>query len=71
MADAKRKTRIGRVNTLAGIFAEMARVYRAAARGEMETEKGTRLVYMLREMRESLKATEVEERLRVLEASVK
>jgi len=64
----QRKIRIGRLNTLGGILVEMARVYRECRREELDSLEGFRLVAMLKEMRESLKATEIEDRIRALEA---
>ncbi len=63
----KTKTRIGRLNTVGGVVGEMARVYRQARRGELDTVDGSRLVNMLREIRVALEMSELERRLEALE----
>ena len=46
----------------------MRRVYRLAARDEMETKKASRLIYMLTQMRAALEVATLEDRVAMLEA---
>ncbi len=60
-----------RLNTLAGILKEQARIYRRALQGKMATEEATRFTYMLTQVRvtiESISIIEVQERMAALEA---
>lgn len=63
----KAKLRIGRLDSVGGVVREMAKVYREARRGELKTEEGTRLIYMLREIRGALEGSELERRVAELE----
>ena len=44
----KAKIRIGTLVTSGDVKTEIARVYRQARRGQLDTSEGTKLVYMLR-----------------------
>lgn len=59
--------RVGRLNTLDGVLKEMAAVYREARRGQMETPKASKLMYMLSQMRQTVEVQAIEVRLRALE----
>ncbi len=48
------KVRIGPLDSVGGLITEMAKVYRHARRGELETTEATRLVFMLRSMRQAI-----------------
>ena len=67
MSDRKRKIRIGHLNTVGGVVAELGRVYRHARRGEMDMSEAKSLVYCLRELRCALEAGDIERRLDELE----
>lgn len=64
----KAKMRIGRLNTVGGVVAELGRVYRQARRAELDLGDATRLAMILREIRCALEATEIERRIEALEA---
>lgn len=66
-SERQRNIRIGPLDTVGGVVTEMGRVYREARRGEMKTEKASRLVYMLTQLRAALETGVIEERLRRLE----
>lgn len=62
-------TRAGpiRLTTADDIRVEMAKVYRAAKRGQMPTQDATRLVYILGEMRKAIELDVIEQRVQELE----
>ncbi|MDA0652758.1 MAG: hypothetical protein O3C49_05710 [Proteobacteria bacterium] len=66
---AERKVRIGNLDRLSGVLAEMGKLYRCARREEIDTLDASRLVSMLAEMRRVLEVADIEPRLRALEAS--
>jgi hypothetical protein len=53
--------RVGHLLSLAGIMREMANVYRECRTGKTSPELGCKLVYMLRELRETVGALELSE----------
>ncbi len=62
---------IGKLSTIIGIRKEMARVYRDSRRGDIKTNEGSKLVYMLKMVGESIKDQQVDElagRIEKLEA---
>jgi len=63
----KIKIRVGPLVTSGDVKTEIARVYRQARRGQLDTSEGTRLVYMLRVLLTAIETTDVERRLDVLE----
>jgi len=63
----KAKIRIGPLVTSGDVKTEIARVYRQARRGQLDTSEGTKLVYMLRVLLTAIETTDVERRLDVLE----
>ena len=67
MAERKRKIRIGHLNTVGGVVAELGKVYRHARRGEMDMGEAKILTYVLRELRCALEAGDIERRLEELE----
>jgi hypothetical protein len=57
------------LDTLAGVRAEMARLYRLALNGRIRSDELTRLVFVLKEIRACLEAeilTDVQQRLALL-----
>jgi len=57
------------LDTLAGVRAEMARLYRLALNGRIRSDELTRLIYALKEIRTCLEAellTDVQQRLALL-----
>lgn len=71
MTTAKEKIRIGHLDTIGGVLKELARVYREARRGQLATDEAGRLVTVLREMRCCIEGSEMEMRVRALEARTK
>ena len=67
MLEGKRKPRIGRLDNVGGVITEMSRVYRLAARDELDDKKAARLVGMLAEIRRALELGEMERRIAALE----
>jgi hypothetical protein len=53
--------RVGHLLNLAGIMREMANVYRECRTGKTSPELGCKLIYMLRELRETVGALELSE----------
>ena len=64
----KRKTRIGPLDSVAAVRRELGRVYRKARNGDIDTADLRAFVYCLRELRESLVASDLEARIESLEA---
>jgi ribosome maturation protein Sdo1 len=60
MDEKKRKLRIGPITSLAGIADEMRKVYRAARRGDISPEAGTKFIYMLTHQRSIIEAIAAE-----------
>lgn len=59
-----------RLGTADDIRLEMARVYRDMKSGRIETQDGTRLVYVLGELRKAYETTIIERRMQVLEQGI-
>ncbi len=53
--------------TLPAIARELGRVYRAMRRGELPTQDGTRLAYVLRQLSDVLALLQLEGRIKALE----
>lgn len=62
------KIRIGRLDTVGYVACEIARVYRAMRRGEIEMANGERLARVLTMLRQGLEISDIEKRLAELEA---
>ncbi|MDA8362977.1 MAG: hypothetical protein M0Z84_03980 [Gammaproteobacteria bacterium] len=52
---------------LESIAKELGRIYRAMRRGEIETQDGTRLAYVLRQLSDVLELLQLEARITALE----
>lgn len=65
-----KRIRVGRLDSLAGIRAELGRVYREARRGELPTDHATRLASVLDMIRRVLEVEVLEKRLTLLEERV-
>jgi len=63
----KTKIRIGRLDSVGGVVKEMARCYREARRGTLETKEMGRLVYALTQIRQAIEGSELEARISELE----
>ena len=70
MKKASPTPRIAQLNSLAGVLQETANIYRDARRKSISASEASKLVYVLRELREVLSAVEVERRLRCLEEAL-
>ncbi len=64
------KPRIGPLKDVAGVRRELARVYRAARQGDISPQDGSRLAFILREIRESVAGSDFERRIDALEAAL-
>ena len=64
-----RKVRIGPLDTVGGVVAELGKIYRQARQSELDVEDAKRLTYILREIRCALEAGDIERRLDALEAA--
>jgi hypothetical protein len=56
------------LNSLEDVRREMARLYRAARGGQLDTRDASRMGYMLAELAKMIQASEVEARIAALEA---
>ncbi len=66
MTDHK-KPRIGPLKDVAGVRRELARVYRAARQGDISPQDGSRLAFILREIREAVMGSDFERRIDAIE----
>ncbi len=64
---AKAEIRIGQLASIGGVVSELAKIYRAARRGQLDTQDATRLAFILREIRIALESTDIERRIETLE----
>ena len=67
MTEKQPRKRIGNLSTIGGVVGEMAKVYREARRGALETKDAGRLVHMLTQLRGALELATLEERVAMLE----
>lgn len=65
--EATPKLKRTKLGNLREIRAELAKVYRAVKRGDMDTTTGTRLTYILTQLANLTMDSEIEERLNELE----
>jgi hypothetical protein len=68
---AKRRIKIGKLDRPLAVAAELARLYRHARRGEIDSLEASRLASILTALRHALEAGEVDARLTVLEERLK
>ena len=68
MTDNK-KPRIGPLKGVGGVRRELARVYRSARAGDITPQDGSRLAFILREIREAVAGSDFERRIDALEAA--
>jgi hypothetical protein len=59
--------RVGHLSTLGEIRREMVRIYRAVRRGDIESQEGTRLIYMLQAVGKLIDGSDLSKRLDDLE----
>jgi hypothetical protein len=65
------KVRIGRLTSVGRVGIEIARLYRHARRGEIETIEAYRLASVLSVLKSCLEASEIEQRLEELETALR
>ncbi len=70
MTIARRKVRIGPLDTVGGVVTELGRIYRQARRGDMDAGVATRLASILREIRSALESGDIERRIAALEVEI-
>ena len=68
---AKRGIKIGKLDRPLAVAAELARLYRHARRGEIDSLDASRLANILTALRHALEASEIEARLTILEDALK
>lgn len=59
--------KVGRLNTVNEVRREMARVYREARQGEIKITDGSKFVYMLQVIGQTIRDTDLEKRIEALE----
>ena len=64
----KRRCRVGRINTVGGVSAEMARIYRLSRWGEIKVEDAKAWITMLAVRRDGHVAANIEKRMQQLES---
>ena len=67
MTERKRRVRIGRLTNVGQIASEIARVYRHARHGDIDSTEGYKLASILGVMAKCLEASELERRLNEIE----
>jgi hypothetical protein len=67
---AKRRTRIGRLSTVAMVGCEIARIYKQSRRGELNSMEAYRYANVLAVLARCLETTAYEQRLADLELAV-
>jgi hypothetical protein len=68
--DQKRVLRIGKLDTVMNVGNELARLYRHARKGKIETIEAFRLSGVLNALRQCLEASAIEQRIAELEATI-
>jgi hypothetical protein len=68
--DQKRVLRIGKLDTVMNVGNELARLYRHARKGKIETIEAFRLAGVLNALRQCLETSAIEQRIAELEATV-
>ena len=66
---AQNEIRIGQMHDVGGVVRELGKVYRAARRGEVDTQDASRLGQLLNIMRVCLESGDLEKRVKALETS--
>lgn len=62
-------SRVGRLDSAAGVLREMAKVYRASRQGKLDVHVACRFTYMLQSMGRLWEVVELERRVQALEQS--
>jgi hypothetical protein len=66
----QRKLRIGPLNTVGQVAAELGRLYRQARRGELPVADASRLASVLSVARQCLETADIERRITEMEAAI-
>jgi hypothetical protein len=67
---AKRRTRIGRLSTVTMVGCEIARIYKQARRGELDSMEAYRYANVLTALAKCLETSAFEERLTAMEQAI-
>ncbi len=67
VAERQRQIRVGPLSTVGNVIVELARVYRHARHGQIDTLDASRLAGILTQIRHALEEQEFERRIRALE----
>ena len=67
VAERQRQIRVGPLSTVGNVIVELARVYRHARHGQIDTLDASRLAGILTQIRQALEEQEFERRIRALE----
>jgi hypothetical protein len=68
--ERKRRVKIGRLNSIDGVVAEMARIYRESRRNELDSSTAYRLAAILRDIGKTIETSELERRLNEIEQAL-
>ena len=68
--NSKASKRVGRLRSVGDVLTEMGRVYREARRKQLSTVDASRLMMMLREIRQVMETENLEQRIEKLEEQV-
>jgi hypothetical protein len=68
--ERKRRVKIGRLNSIDGVVAELARVYRESRRNELDSSTAYRLANILGTMAKTLETSVLEKRLNEIEQAL-
>lgn len=71
MSDNKPCPRFGRLDTMAGIRGELAKLYKQARRGDVEVGDATKFAFILRTLAEMVASERLEGRIGDLEETAK
>jgi hypothetical protein len=68
--ERKRRVKIGRLDTLDGVVAELARIYRESRRNELDSSTAHRLAVILNLIGRTIETSELERRLNEIEQAL-
>ena len=68
MLTPNHELRVGQLHNVGGIVKELGRLYRSARKGEVDASDASKFAQILNIMRQCVEASDIEKRLKVLEA---
>jgi hypothetical protein len=68
--ERKRKVKIGRLDTLDGVVAELSRIYRESRRNELDSSTAHRLAVILNLVGKTIETSRLEQRLNEIEQAL-